>query len=76
MGAYKPHLKVLLDLGGAYKPQTLLVNLLIRLTTIELFNTSVCHHQKGEIVGTKCVKQYHFLSFEDNKVLKYVNWIC
>jgi len=22
-GAYKPHLKVLLDLGGAYKPHTL-----------------------------------------------------
>jgi len=36
-GACKPHLKVLLDSGGAYKPQTLKVNLLIRLTTIALF---------------------------------------
>jgi len=35
-GAYKPHLKVLLDSGGAYIPHTLKVNLLIRLTTIEL----------------------------------------
>jgi len=30
-------LKVLLDSGGAYKPQTLIVNLLIRLTIIEHF---------------------------------------
>jgi len=36
-GAYKPHLKVLLDSGGAYKPHTLKVNLLIRLTTIGHF---------------------------------------
>jgi len=36
-GAYKPHLKVLLDSRGAYKTHTLKVNLLIRLTTIEHF---------------------------------------
>jgi len=36
-GAYKPHLKVLLESGGAYKPHTLKVNLLIRLTTIAHF---------------------------------------
>jgi len=32
--------------------------------------------KKGEIVGTKGVSQYHLLSFDDNKVLKIVNWIC
>ena len=36
-GACKPHLKVLLDSGGAYKPQTHIVNVLIRLTIIAYF---------------------------------------
>jgi len=27
-------------------------------------------------VGTKGVSQNHRLSFDDNKVLKIVNWIC
>jgi len=37
-----------LNSGGSYKPQTHIVNMLIRLTTIEHFlNTNVCHHQKG-----------------------------
>ena len=41
-------LKVLLDLGGAYKPHTHIVNVLIRLTKIEHFlYSNVCHHQKG-----------------------------
>jgi len=35
-GELTTHLKVLLDSGGAYKPH-LVVNLLIRLTTIEHF---------------------------------------
>jgi len=29
-----------------------------------------------EFVGTKGVSQNHLLSFDDNKVLKIVNWIC
>jgi len=28
------------------------------------------------IVGTKGVSQNHLLSFDDNKVLKIINWIC
>jgi len=32
--------------------------------------------KKGEIVGTKGVSQNHLLSFDDNKVLKIINWIC
>jgi len=27
-------------------------------------------------VGTKGVSQNHLLSFDDNKVLKIINWIC
>jgi len=27
-------------------------------------------------VGTKSVLQNHLLSFDDNKVLKIINWIC
>ena len=27
-------------------------------------------------VGTKGVSQIYHLSFEDNKVLKIINWIC
>jgi len=30
----------------------------------------------GRIVGTKGVSHNHRLSFDDNKVLKIVNWIC
>ena len=29
-----------------------------------------------EDVGTKGVSQNHLLSFDDNKVLKIINWIC
>jgi len=29
-----------------------------------------------DCVGTKGVSQNHLLSFDDNKVLKMVNWIC
>ena len=29
-----------------------------------------------DTVGTKGVSQNHLLSFDDNKVLKIVNWIC
>ena len=29
-----------------------------------------------ETVGTKGVSQNHLLSFDDNKVLKIINWIC
>jgi len=32
--------------------------------------------KKGEIVGAKGVSQNHLLSFDDNKVLKIINWIC
>jgi len=32
------------------------------------------HRQK--FVGTKGVSQNHLLSFDDNKVLKIINWIC
>ena len=32
--------------------------------------------KKGEIVGTKGVSQVYHLSFDDNKVLKTINWIC
>ena len=32
-------------------------------------------HQE-EYVGTKGVSQNHLLSFDDNKVLKIINWIC
>ena len=28
------------------------------------------------IVGTKGVSQVYHLSFDDNKVLKIINWIC
>jgi len=31
--------------------------------------------KKGEIVGTKGVSQVYHLSFDDNKVLKIINWI-
>ena len=49
-------LKVLLDSGGAYKPQTHIVNVLIRLTTIEhFFILMFVIIKKGEIVGTKYV---------------------
>jgi len=27
-------------------------------------------------VGTKSVSQSHLLSFDNNKVLKIINWIC
>jgi len=30
----------------------------------------------GKCVGTKGVSQNHLLSFDDNKVLKIINWIC
>jgi len=29
-----------------------------------------------QFVGTKGVSQNHLLSFDDNKVLKIINWIC
>jgi len=29
-----------------------------------------------DIVGTKGVSQVYHLSFDDNKVLKIINWIC
>jgi len=29
-----------------------------------------------QFVGTKCVSQNHLLSFDDNNVLKIINWIC
>jgi len=29
-----------------------------------------------DFVGTKGVSQYHLLSFDNNKVLKIINWIC
>jgi len=29
-----------------------------------------------EFVGTKGVSQLYHLSFDDNKVLKIINWIC
>ena len=32
--------------------------------------------KKGEIVGTKGVSQNHLLSFDNNKVLKSIYWIC
>ena len=31
--------------------------------------------KKGEIVGTKGVSKLYHLSFDDNKVLKIINWI-
>ena len=31
--------------------------------------------KKGEIAGTKGVSQNHLLSFDNNKVLKIINWI-
>jgi len=31
---------------------------------------------KDKYVGTKGVSQNHLLSFDDNKVLKIINWIC
>ena len=31
---------------------------------------------KDNDVGTKGVSQNHLLSFDDNKVLKIINWIC
>ena len=31
---------------------------------------------RSQCVGTKGVSQYHLLSFDDNKVLKIINWIC
>ena len=36
------------------------------------------HASHGDVqrVGTKGVSQNHLLSFDDNKVLKIVNWIC
>jgi len=30
----------------------------------------------SEAVGTKGVSQNHLLSFDNNKVLKIINWIC
>jgi len=30
----------------------------------------------AKIVGTKGVSQNHLLSFDNNKVLKIINWIC
>jgi len=46
------------------------------------FYTSICAHDwiKGNArdprVGTKGVSQVYHLSFDDNKVLKIINWIC
>ena len=31
---------------------------------------------RGLCVGTNGVSQNHLLSFDDNKVLKIINWIC
>jgi len=31
---------------------------------------------KDKVVGTKGVSQVYHLSFDDNKVLKIINWIC
>jgi len=69
VGAYKTHLKNYLTLGEL---TTLKVNLLIRLTTIEHFNTSVCHCKKGGDCWNKICLTLP-LSFDDNKVLKNVN---
>jgi len=35
-----------------------------------------CNIKKGEIVGTKGVSENHLLTFDNNKVLKIINWIC
>jgi len=32
--------------------------------------------EEGTRVGTKGVSQLYHLSFDDNKVLKIINWIC
>ena len=34
------------------------------------------HGKVERDVGTKGVYQNHLLSFDDNKVLKIINWIC
>jgi len=47
------------------------------LETLRLETLYLAPPQLGEaFVGTKGVSQNHLLSFDDNKVLKIINWIC
>ena len=43
------------------------------LTEVDSFNEPEALPQ---YVGTNGVSQNHLLSFDDNKVLKIINWIC
>jgi len=43
---------------------------------LELLHMDLMGPMQVESVGTKGVSQHHLLSFDDNKVLKIVNWIC
>jgi len=36
----------------------------------------IWEREVADHVGTKGVSQNHLLSFDDNKVLKIINWIC
>ena len=54
-------------------------------STAKAMFTSLCLNYEGNkkvreakatIVGTKGVSQNHLLSFDDNKVLKIINWKC
>jgi hypothetical protein len=59
-----------IKLRGSLQTSDTKVNLLIRLTTIENFNTSVCHHQKWRDCWNKMCLALSPLSFAENKVLK------
>jgi len=43
---------------------------------LNILNTNVCHHQKGGDYWNKMCLTSRLESFDDNKVLKIVNWIC
>jgi len=42
---------------------------------LSILNTNVCHHQKVGDCWNKMRLTLPLVSFDDNKVLKIVNWI-